>query len=220
MKNDNLTVEIFRDMDRRDISVDAAGMGIDHVRRVTTGIEIVRASRLLRIAQPEKSMVRPDKIRWRAFEADMNIILTDRPLYGSDDNLHHGVSYAQRGLGARRVAIVDIANPEYPDLTVAHEAGHLLKLKSEGKTWDKNGHCIDKKCIMYPYEYTDEDDDLVKQKGINLWLERRGYRPAVYEKVKRPGATRYCDECAHQLDATAFFLKLAKSGIPVSHDRL
>jgi hypothetical protein len=74
-----VTVEVFRDADRQDVSIDAAEAGVDELRRVVTGIEIVRANRLIRVAQPEDPWIVSDNLHpLRQTEADLSIVMTDR----------------------------------------------------------------------------------------------------------------------------------------------
>lgn len=212
MNQINISVEIFKEADRRDISIDTAEAGIDYVRRVTTGIEIVRSTRLLRLGDSEHASLYPDKIRWPSLSADMNIVLTDRTLYSAGDELHYGVAYVNRGLNNLKMAVVDVAKPDFPELTVAHEFGHLFNLKHGGETWDQSGHCVDTTCLMYKHPQTRQFEKRVEQRGIKKIMEYYGYKKPEYENFIEPVATEFCGECAHQLDKTSLFMKKAKAG--------
>ena len=213
MNHNNISVEIFRDKDRKEISVDSAEMGIDHLSRVARGIEIVRATRLLRITNnPAVEVINTDNINWPSnLSADLNIVLTDRQLY-SEGGVRLGVAHPTSGMGGKKVAFVDVFSSPQPELTVVHESGHLLNAKASGEKWDGEAHCTDPDCLMYPSLEIDIVEERVRQKGINAWRERMGFRTAEYRQVARPRAEVFCEECGLEIDKRSFFWLRAKSG--------
>lgn len=212
MEQKNISVEIFRDIDRPTVSIDAAEGGVDHLRRITRGIDIVRATRLIRIAKPEAATVTSDNIRWpRSFSADLNLIVTDRQIISADRQVG-GVTHITPGLGTLKTAVIDITAHNQPELIAAHEGGHLLHAKHSGVKWDGVAHCQDVTCYMYPVPIVELVQQRVRQKGVGAWLERQGLRPARYEEVTQPVAGSFCDECAEEIDKKALFLRMAKAG--------
>lgn len=218
MEQKNITVEVFRDQDNPKMSVEAAEGGIDRIRRVTTGIEIVRATNILRIADKEAESADIREINWPDFEADMNIVLTNRKI---DDGYHkdftRGISRSVKGIGALKVAVIDVGR-DFSDITVAHEVSHLFSLKESGENWDKHGHCIDGSCVMHAAPSFELITKRVPARGFMKWMYRLGYSDSPYEKQLVPAVDEFCDECALQLDKKAFFHKQAKEGkdIPIS----
>lgn len=211
MNQKKLTVEIFRDADRPNLPLDVAEPGIDEVRRITAGIEIVRTTRLLRVARPDQRMIKSDGIRWPNLDADFNIIVTDRPLVTVSGLREYGHAETQRGSANLGVAIIDTANPDYPIPMVAHEFGHLFDVKKTGENWDGHHHCRDEDCFMqiYPSE-TKIVSERIRQSGVKNFMERHGYRKAQYVDKKTSNANKFCEECAEQIDKEAFFLKSTK----------
>ncbi|HEV7952090.1 MAG TPA: hypothetical protein VGO98_01830 [Candidatus Saccharimonadales bacterium] len=211
MHQKKLTVEIFRDADRSNLSLDVAEPGIDEVRRIIAGIEIVRATRLLRITRPDQHMIKSDRMRWPKLDADFNIILTDRPLVTGSGIREYGHAETHRGSTNLGIAIIDTATPDYPVSIVAHEFGHLFDVKKTGETWDGRHHCRDEDCFMqiYPSE-TKIVPERVRQSGVKNFMERYGYRKAQYVDIKTSNANRFCEECAEQIDKEAFFLRSTK----------
>lgn len=220
MKSEHISVEIFRDTDRREVAVDAAEVGIDQLSGVACGIKIMRATGLLKIAEPEAEVVNADKINWsNKFEADLNVVLTDRQIY-SAGNVLLGVTHMAPGVGSAKVAIVNVLSTPQPELTVAHEGGHLLNAKSSGEKWDGDAHCTDPTCLMYISSEIDIVEERVRQTGLHAWLERQGFREAEYELVHRPKAQTFCDECALEINKKSFFLQRAKLGKVVLNEWL
>ena len=223
MNRNNISVEIFRDKDRKEISVDSAEMGIDHLSRVARGIEIVRTTRLLRITNNTNTaaeVINTANIDWPSnLSADLNIVLTDRRLH-SDGSARLGVAHPTSGIGGKKVAVVDVFSSPQPALTVLHESGHLLNAKASGEKWDGEAHCTDPDCVMYPSFEIDIVEERVRQKGINAWRERMGFRMAEYRQVIRPRAETFCDECALEIDKRSFFWLKAKSGETIPKDWL
>ncbi|MEO7904299.1 MAG: hypothetical protein ABIR91_00735 [Candidatus Saccharimonadales bacterium] len=222
MSNSEISVEVYRDVECRDAPVDAAESGVDLISRITTGIQIVRASRLLRIAPSDSDVVNIDKIRWPKFDADLNVVLTERPICANGGTVayKYGVSVRDERAGSLRVAVVDINHPDFPDVVAAHELGHLFSLKKSGESWDNDGHCKLPSCLMQQYTQTIEREVPVTQRGLRRLSEKVGFSSVQYETTKHPKADEFCQECARQLDKSAFFLKESKAGKYIPSDWL
>jgi hypothetical protein len=222
MKSDNISVEIFRDVDGRDMSIEAAVEGVERIRHVTTGIEIVRATKLLKIVNNGADRVQPNKIRWPKFEADMNIILTERSLFlpresepsESSDMYDNHISPLGIALkyGDKKIAVVDTVTPDFPELIAAHEIGHMFNLKKNGATWDSDVHCVSDGCMMYKTAGVVEIEQPIAQRGFRGLIERCGLREPEYSKFIVPSAEKFCDECVHQIDKTSYFIRQSKLG--------
>lgn len=220
MKSEHISVEIFRDTDRRELAVDAAEAGIDQLSSVARGIKIVRATRRFKIADPRTEVVNMDKINWpNNFDADLNVILTDRQIY-SAGNVALGVTNMAPGVGSIKVAVINVLSTPQPELTVAHEGGHLLNAKHSGEKWDGDAHCTDPTCLMFSSSEIDIVEERVRQTGLHAWLERQGFREAEYELVERPRAQTFCDECALEINKKSYFLQQAKLGKAVVNNWL
>lgn len=198
-KEPGVSVEIFRDSSRKKLSTEAAEAGIDIVRQIATGVKIMKTTRLLTIAKSEQGFVDMAKIRWPKFDADLNVIVTDRPIFPpdmdrsdpTDDWLQAylsgvmGISQRLPGLGSTRVAVIDTQISSSTENVTAHEVGHLLNLKKQGETWDNESHCSTQECTMRP---------------------RLG------------GGEEFCNECTQQLGQSAFYFQKAKAGETVPEE--
>jgi hypothetical protein len=223
MNREDISVEIFRDAGSRDVSIDAATDGVDRIRRITTGIEIVRATKLLKLTNDDQAtLIKPARIRWPKFEADMNIVLTQRTLFLPPDN-HSDTDIDSRGHGVRhfgvamnasgkKIAMIDAASPDFPELVVAHEIGHMFNLKKNGQTWDSRSHCVHDTCVMYQTAGVEEVERPIERRGIRKLVESAGLIDVEYGNFIVPRAEEFCDECSHQLDKTSYFIKQSKAG--------
>lgn len=219
---DHLTVEVFRDADRKDTSLDLAMPGIDLVRSHDVPLQVIRSDRLLRVARPEDDSVVANKIRWPKLGADLNIVLTNRPLFdtapsSSQDSLYArqdrlGVAlYSDRPL-ANKIALIGLGEMGHSDLTVAHEMAHLLNVQPTNAIEGNQRHCATERCVMHPVARREHIEERVPQKGIRLIQEKLGYRLPEYTDRLVPMAHDFCIDCGGQLAKRAFFLMMQKSG--------
>lgn len=180
----SLSVEIFRDSATPTIDIEPAEQGIEHIRRVYKGINIVRATRLIHLDDENgQLMIQPPKLP--SERADLSIILSGRSITQSGkESVPHtqGARTVGFALVASRTAIVDV-NHGIAQRTVTHESGHLFNLKVKGETFDGKSHCTDDWCIMNAYDITRERYETLQIHGV------------VTE--------RFCEECADQLCESA-----------------
>jgi len=224
-----ISVEVFRDRDARNLSTESAEAGVDIVRQITTGIEIIRTTGLITIANPKGDDFDMEKIRWPRFEADLNIVVTNRPLYDPDRDKNTtatanvltgrkttlvGNSLYVPGVGTGRVAVIDTSRSGSPVHVAAHETGHLLKLKSSGDSWNFKGHCIDPECLMQSGEKLETVTEYKPLSSLKAWLGCKPERTVTYKSLVED----FCDECTEQLDRNAHYYQLAKAGEMVPLD--
>lgn len=220
-----LSVEIFRDEDSRHLSPEIAEHGIDNVDRIVRGIEIVRATRLFRMPVNAHGWVESsNRVRWPKFPADLNVILTEKPIAAGPDSKTlgdgslsvGGVAHVDNTVDGLRVAIINTTLP-FADIAVAHETGHLLNLKNHGSTCDGEGHCVNDDCIMHPSQQPEITftSQYIGRRGI---FRRKSYR----EKATgyKSSTEQFCEECSHQARVNSFMLQKAKSGEYVPPDLL
>ena len=212
----SLSVEVFRDRDFPDASVECAEAGISNVERVIRGIQIVRANRLIAVPSVDGGYVDMRHIRWPQFPADLNVVITEKPLLSSGEDLSRdnnwlrvaGLSLNEGLAGSVRVTVIDVTTGLSAQ-TVEHETGHLLGLKRRGTTHDGRGHCTVKNCTMH---FKDEPYRVISKQPLGRTgiLRRMQYEERRSEP--KSSAEKFCDECAHQLAVNAFMLTKAKSG--------
>ena len=206
-----LTVEIFRDADTPDISLDEVEAGIEAVRTIATGLQIVRKNRLVRIATPGADVVYPSKVRFARQSTDYNVVLTGRELRDDlvkdDDKVESKIA----GMTYKRVSIITSTSIDVK-LATQHETAHLLHLKRSGDAHDGDGHCTNEGCIMlanadvrplYKFTFTQTRWDKVLRRPGTLHHEMVGI-----ESERKA----FCGECTQQLGMIAFYLQKLKAG--------
>lgn len=207
-----LTVEIFRDVATKEVSTEAAEAGVETLRALVPELEIIKTSRLLRVA-PGSTHVDTRKVRWPNSGADINIVMSGRHLdsEGRTDGLvRMGVATVTR---RTRFAFID-ATTDDAGLIVAHEGAHLLDVKNRG-AFHHDGHCTCDGCIMLPsYEPVRQQPE---EERHTQRLYRRFFgedRKTNAARAKRFEGTKaqFCGECEEQLAINAFYLIGQKNG--------
>jgi hypothetical protein len=205
-----LTLEVFQDDMSNTIDLSCAETALELLAPHVPEIDLSKSSRKLRIPSFDygTSIPRMDSIRWPRFSANLNVFLTTRQVSPDDPRvkgLAHPAIYPQKG-----IAVVNTSHPD-PELTFAHELGHLLHLRDHSNSNDTE-HCSDNTCIMHETFEITYSDELVAQKGVKLWLEKRGRRLPEYKEVEARQQRQFCQSCSSQLAKKAFFLSQSYSG--------
>lgn len=159
-----LSAQIYVDTDTPNMSVGVAEHGLDIVREIAPWIKI--SGKIGEIALETSDYctgINGDTIRWPKLEGDLNIVLTKKPIIGSDQlnrdgrlnlrKLTQGLYYIGWHFNARRangnrVALVSTPAIQMPEHIVAHEVGHLFGVEPQAYMQSKNGHCIELNCVM------------------------------------------------------------------------
>lgn len=224
--NRKVTVEVFRDTLTPEVSIDDAEKGLDQIRQHVGNLAVTRTTRRLKIANTPIDHVNAKTIRFPDTDANLNIVLTGRPLEQSEEK--PGTSIAgQAFYDTRRrmnlFAVVSTATDLETSIVVAHEAAHLLNLKQRGK-YHEEGHCTYPTCTMQAQHTGATLEDMLGQEmreldaRFNALLASHNlYSPLIH----RPKYTReasfhakedFCSECSEQLGANAFYLMNLKEG--------
>jgi len=209
----NLTVEIFHDLHTPGIAVDPIVTSLSGIARLAnTDFDIIRTDRRIKIASEDKETIHPDKVNWHVLPADINIVLSDRPIDPDIGANVRGVTSVQQGAGLGDRGII-ISTHENNDMIAvsSHEICHALNVKSLGETWDGIGHCTDEYCLMH--------------KSIQRSVTRREKTPtSLKERVQKlfdgPVYTTEhiaqnstpCAECVRQIGVHTLFLTETKNG--------
>jgi hypothetical protein len=208
MTQKNISLEIFRDVECAELAIEDVERGVNHVRRIATGLAIVRSSRLIRLHPDSSARINIFKTKWPAFDADLNIIVTNKLLNPLDDTLKESVSGMSRynaGAGALKVAVLDLQTAASHDRVAAHETAHLLGVKAGGKLWDGQGHCVAQGCLMRSDGGAPPVGDVqqrVYKRVVDMFTKHR----LQIEAPSQPplsGLNDFCAECAVQLDTQA-----------------
>ena len=220
-----LSVEIFRDSDFEHIDTDVAESGIDVLSRIHKGIAIVRASRLFTIAPKGQEYIDPFDVEWPEFDADHNIILTEKTIFGARGNPDRAHQVPRKPVAATTVrigsdssfklSIVGIYTALRPELNVAHELAHQFNVKNSGKDWDGAYHCNNSKCVMYHKEVVTAEDTATDTNQQNEFMSLfMMHMTGIFDKnqIIKIHNEDFCDECAGQIDQNVFLLKRAKTG--------
>ena len=162
-------------------------------------------------------------IRWPKFAGDLNVLVTEFPIYHVDTSTEpdpvplrkdRAISSPTIGLAlpARKIAIVDTQkSPDALSQATAHEIGHLLGVKKRGDKWDQVDHCTDAACLMATHADVSKEEIRIPKRGIDAFLERRGYRKAEYKTVDNRNVAA-CDECSEQIGQAVFWQRKRKAG--------
>lgn len=198
MNSSRIGVEIFHDAVASTDSTAAALGGMAIVNEITSdAFTPVRTDRRIRAGR-ENQLIVPMSVNWPKFDAPMSIMLTERQIGPLDNHIvTRGLALAHNNL-----AIVNTKLTK-PEITTAHELGHLLHAKYPDES---NNHCPDNTCIMHAFAQPEKlVSQRVRKKGIAGWLERNGFIEAKYIDRPEP-SVKFCDPCKEQLAQRAFFM--------------
>lgn len=224
-----LTVEIFRDADRPNVSLEGAESGIEFISDyLINRLAIAGMTRTIQYEQQLRG-INPARFEWPGFTANLNVVVTDRSInvqpsafevelaakYPSKEVITKGVSLVMQpgSTTAPRYAVVDVFNDDGQTAArvVAHEIAHLLGIKNRGVTWDNESHCTDDDCLQYPVMTQKDYPEGIPSRGLKNLAERMRLIEKQTEPVQTCNDT-FCKECAHQLEGNAFFLGRAAAG--------
>lgn len=219
--NQNLvtgTVEIFHDAESGRLDPGVVLSGLEVVSAIAGRLDIIRQTRLLKVSLPNADEVQVDKIRWPAFEADINMVLTERPLVLAQQSNGTIVESINAGVAMpfSQVALIDVSSAKFPRMTTAHEIGHLFGLKNVG-TWvdgpEAGAHCRRMDCIMHSTRLEQPEIVPVSVKGIRKAMQNLKLTPPQYKVVTTCSNAEFCHECTDQLEKAGQKRALARRGI-------
>lgn len=138
MSKETLSVEVFRDSDTPRTSLFDAEMSLARISRLVGGFSIIDMTRLIGVTTNSFGRADVDRVTWSNMQADLNIVITDKPMVDEDHEIILGTTYGNGTQTYPRVAVVDNLQADVKD-TLSHEIGHMIEL----------GHCGAKSCLMY-----------------------------------------------------------------------
>lgn len=155
MSRRTISVEIFRDIETPDVSIERAIAGLEAVRQIVMPLEIVARNGLLRLSSYESNVIRTDKLPPVDIRTDFGIILTkqmivmpaERQMPIHDGNLTVGLT--NHPDGASDYSIIDTWRTNSVINSTMHETGHLFSIPNGGETFDGGCHCMRPECLMY-----------------------------------------------------------------------
>lgn len=152
----SLSVEVLRDIETPDVSIDAIVWGLEKTRYIAPSLEIIARNGMLRVNAEGTDHINTGNLPLYVFNADLNIIVTGRPIIVPErlraDELPRGKDYIGTSLPHGRdkpFALIDGARSNSPANTAMHELGHLLKFPNRGRNFDGNCHCKIGGCVMH-----------------------------------------------------------------------
>lgn len=210
---DHLSVEVFRDVSSEaDSSVGREG--VELVNSFVKNLRVIRSDRAIKLSKPDAAEVDLAKVKWPAFSADLNVIVTDKSLLSADSESRQAqiLGEAQTWSDGSRVATIDVANSKaQAPFIVAHETAHLIGV-SYKRRGEEDKHCDIDECMMYPYSATTTEKVLRPQRGLRAWRERHGYVKSEWDEREVAVQKSFCGSCIEQLAQRAFFLLMQKQG--------
>lgn len=199
-----ISVEVFSDA-AQDIDTDMVVHAIEYVNSIARNLEVIKASRRLRLGTSES--VNVNTIRWPKFTAHINVVLTERTLLVKGGSNPLGSSIVSPPpLGS--VAIVRNVEPMV-QTTTSHELGHTMFLRYP---FTDDSHCKNSNCLMQPANGVIDTRRRVKRGSIGAILEKAGFMDERYEIVSSVDRTDFCEDCKEQLAKKAWFLARAHQG--------
>jgi len=224
------TVEIFRDVDaHRDIPLESVYAAIEYVGEIAGKLTVINDSHRIRLGKPTYPMCVMERVRWPKFEAQMNLVLTERTIVSSatSQNAEKEAAITQlpRILGianfssfwrptSKDVAIVDVASTPNVKEVMTHEIGHLFGLSRKNRAVSADGgtHCPDPTCVMKPDTGLRIAHEKVHKRGVSGILERIGIAAPEYVPRYVDEITPFCADCTEELGRTAMMRSLARQG--------
>ncbi len=179
-----LTVEIFRDVQSPDISVERAVAGIDKVREVTDLVELTRADRTCRLMLPGLRYVLPLPLVQLVppTDADMAVVLTDKTFQSEKTIRERGkmtagrTTYNLRRAPFAQAVVCTKPHIEVADV-VAHETAHMIG----------PDHCGRQECVMSPTRTGEKSDfcpDCAEDLAISAF-NLLGHRGSFVARLER-----------------------------------
>lgn len=207
-----LSLEIYRDVTVRDMSTVQAEHGIDKLRSIDAGIQIVRTTRLIRLPGNENDSFWPGSLSTRTFRSDLNVVLTRRTLTQRDGVVSEtggllGAAIHYKGDHGPRFAVIQ-ARSDYVMHTAAHETAHLLEV-----TETHDGHCVRPSCIMHQRPGWQLE---ISREYETLSWPRRGVRVVKGTSSVRELPATFCDDCTRQIKHNVRRMRRERLGRPAT----
>jgi len=207
------TVEIFRDLDDAPADIAPALAGIAMVSEIAGRLDVVNTKRSLRLGYAPGTPIDNREIRWPAFAADFNLVLTGKELVGNEaiaDTRPVGRAYVTN-IGPQ-AAVVSMAAP-LAEQTAAHELGHMFGLKNIFDESTEDTHCDKVFCIMFPVRDI-VDYEVPRSRALpGRWLERLGIVRREHDVEPRSSLLGFCDGCTADLRQLAVARFMVKNGL-------
>jgi hypothetical protein len=188
------SIEVFHDQECGPSPfTDEVLEGIEKVNEVTGGLDIVNVHRGIKIAREGAEAVNVNSVRWPRFPANLNIVITDRPVIKADmSHVNPGQFLTGTSQRKSRVAVVTAKAGPAMKLSTTHELGHLFGLKSPNtRTSHTDGcHCNGAHCAMSP-----EAEFSQHEEPTRLFSMPRRSQPVQ----RTPRNTDFCGDCADEL---------------------
>lgn len=91
----------FRDLQTPGVSVDPVIASVNGIAKLANAeFDILRADRRLKFAPGRQETIHADDIKWQNLPADINLVLSARPILGSDITQRTlGITSVRRGAG-------------------------------------------------------------------------------------------------------------------------
>lgn len=208
MNKPTASVEIFHDVYCGEQDTEGVLQGLAIVEAIAGQLDVVRDTRKLKLTFSSYDPVQMDKIRWPQLGADFNLVLTSRTIVNNNYPIE-GVSLRN---GLQRVAIVD-SEYEHLPIVVAHELGHLFRLKETGQV-AIDGHCALPECVMAAGAEAPRKTMPKSSSRTERILGKLGLKAAEFVEVNDYDSKHFCDECSDQLEKTAAWWGLKNCGQP------
>ncbi len=211
-----IPVEVLCDIETPMLNTSVALEGLEYVNELTNqSLEVIDASRKIILTKAGQSVLRSADVTWPRPTSAMRVVLTSRDLQIDEQRNILGFSRRYDSISSG-IAVVN-TNPYNitpPQLTVAHEMGHLLGLYYEhqpnGELSDEevdHKHCVDTACIMYSNSTVQED-------SLNEAWTKESAQSHLMHLEQRIGSS-FCSPCHLQLARRALFIQRFKNGLPV-----
>lgn len=212
-RRSNLSVEIFHDLHTPGIAVDPVLTSLDGIAKLANAeFDILQTTRRIRIAAESSEAIQTHKINWQTLPADINIVLSERPIASDPSTKIFGETAIQFGpdLGTR-VCVISTHENNHLVTVATHEICHTLNLKHSGATYDGTGHCTEEHCLMHAtineqVSTREKKPASFKERVLHL-LDGPLYEPEFTLKNNTP-----CMECIKQIGSHTLLLTEAKNG--------
>lgn len=204
---EKISVEIFRDTNSPDQITEYGEKSVELVNYFAKNLEISKAGRGLRLGAATASLVM-ENISWPRFDADLNLIITSRNLISDGQE---ALGSAQASIVRREgVAVVSTASFS-PELTGAHELGHLLHFRDRTNLHDSS-HCQIDECLMSSTQKTKWVHRETPQQRARRTLRKPRTQPLLSEAYEIDSNRTFCPSCIDQLAQKSFFLSSLYDG--------
>lgn len=157
MSKRSISVEIFRDLETPDVSINDAVAGLADIQQLIEPLKIIDKNRRLKLSKLGSSAIYTNQITSFNIRSDFGIILTERPIIvasGAKDNkLQSGqITVGNTWPNGRSspFSLIDAQRSYSVKNSTMHELGHLFRVPGSGESYDGDCHCIDDNCVMHP----------------------------------------------------------------------